>query len=206
MKIDENGKNLIKKYEQFRSYPYQDHGKGKGVWTQGWGHTRGVTANSPPLKYTKDENGNIHSPTADKWFDEDITRAENTIKRYVKVPLNQNQHNATTSFVFNAGGLHNLADKHGNRTETGFLKRLNNYDYTGAFQKELPRWIHSKGVVMNGLIKRRNEESNLAMTPVDDYNNQSNSMNHNNNMIQKFTNPKNDSPSQNIIQRLLSAL
>ena len=38
----------VAKFEGFRSRPYQDAG---GTWTIGFGHTKGVTKNTPPISY-----------------------------------------------------------------------------------------------------------------------------------------------------------
>ena len=38
----------VAKFEGFRSRPYQDAG---GTWTIGFGHTKGVSKNTPPISY-----------------------------------------------------------------------------------------------------------------------------------------------------------
>ena len=38
----------VAKFEGFRSCPYQDAG---GTWTIGFGHTKGVSKNTPPISY-----------------------------------------------------------------------------------------------------------------------------------------------------------
>lgn len=152
MNISDDGINFIKKWEGKNGKPvlkaYKDV---KGVWTIGYGHTHGVH------KGMQLEN----EQQAEDLLRNDLKKAINYSKNHVKVPLNQNQQDALISFVFNTGGLKN---KDG--SPTVFLKKLNSGNIDGAFNEELPRWIHSGGKKIQGLINRRNEEIELANKPV----------------------------------------
>ncbi|MEM7714302.1 MAG: glycoside hydrolase family protein [Cyanobacteria bacterium P01_A01_bin.68] len=82
----------------------------------------------------------------------DVTTAENTVNKLVKVPLNQNQFDALVSFVFNIG-------------ETQFasstlLSKLNQRDYNSV-PSQLNRWVHGSGKKLPGLINRRRDEGDL---------------------------------------------
>lgn len=112
-----------------------------GVYTIGYGHTKGVKKG---LKITKKE--------AEAFLREDIEQFENGVNKYVSVPLTQNQFDALVSFVYNVGlGAF--------KTST-MRKKLNTKDYAGA-ANEFLRWNKSNGVVLTGLIRRRNAEKTL---------------------------------------------
>ncbi len=150
MEISSNGINFIKRHEAWRDKPYLDP---KGVPTIGYGHTRGVTM----------KMGKISREEGERLLKEDLNRIQNFSRRNIKVPLNQNQWDAMTSFVFNTGGLRNQDKK---QTQTDFLKKLNSGMGTKAFEQEFPRWIHSGGKKLDDLIRRRGEEMQIARTPV----------------------------------------
>lgn len=86
MRISENGKNLIKKYEGHRLKAYYCP---SGILTIGWGHTGNVY-----------EGQTITQVEADRLFDEDIKRYE-AADQYGS--FNQNQFDALTSFAYNCG-------------------------------------------------------------------------------------------------------
>ena len=135
---------IIKEHEQLRLKAYLPTKNDK--WTIGWGHTKGV---KPGMVITERE--------AEQMFYEDLAWVEAAIKKYVKVPLNQNQYDAVGSFVFNIGET--------NFARSTFLRKLNAKDYTGA-ANEFPKWKYQKGVVLNGLVRRRADEKALFEKPV----------------------------------------
>ena len=145
MKLSENGIKLIKKYEGCRLKAYKCP---RGVWTIGYGHTDNVR---PDDFITQDE--------AEELFKQDVKVFENAVNKLVKVKLNQNQFDALISFAFNLG--------YGNKGLGGstLLRLLNNSDYIGA-SKQFSRWVYSGDRVLEGLIKRRNEEKELFLKPI----------------------------------------
>jgi len=145
MKLSENGTKLIKKYEGCRLKAYKCP---RGVWTIGYGHTNNVRPNDV-----------ITQNEAEELFKQDVKVFENAVNRLVKVKLNQNQFDALVSFTFNLG--------YGDRGLGGstLLRLLNNSDYIGA-SKQFSRWVYSGDRVLEGLIKRRNEEKELFLKPV----------------------------------------
>lgn len=145
MKLSENGTKLIKKYEGCRLKAYKCP---RGVWTIGYGHTNNVR---PDDVITQNE--------AEELFKQDVKVFENAVNRLIKVKLNQNQFDALVSFTFNLG--------YGDRGLGGstLLRLLNNSDYIGA-SKQFSRWVYSGDRVLEGLIKRRNEEKELFLKPV----------------------------------------
>jgi lysozyme len=90
------GEQTIKDFEQLRLVAYRDQA---GIWTNGWGHVRGVT---PFQKIT--------AAQAQTWFREDVAEAvrvvnELDVQRPEGLELTQLQFDALVSFEFNTGGL-----------------------------------------------------------------------------------------------------
>lgn len=147
MKI--SNKDLIKESEGLRLKAYLP--TPDDVWTIGWGHTKGV---QPWMTITKEQ--------AEQFLTEDLEWVEEVLRTQVKVPLNQNQYDALASFVFNLGGT--------NFANSTLLRKLNAGDYKGAAD-EFPKWNkqrqkNGKMVALTGLTKRREEERNLFLEPV----------------------------------------
>lgn len=148
MKLDEAGKNLIKRFEALRLSPYLDREK---VWTIGWGHTYGVNEKTLPIDETQ----------AEVFFSADCEPCEEIITKSVKIDLTQNEFNALVSFTFNEGvsAFHNST----------LLKKLNSGDRQGA-AKEFDRWIYATDKetgeisVVDDLIIRRALEKTLFLS------------------------------------------
>lgn len=140
MKTSTNGINLIKKYEGCYLKAYKCPA---GVWTIGYGHTGNIKSG---MKITRKQAG--------AYLKKDLVTFENAVRKYVKVPINQNQFDALVSFSFNCGV--------GALKTSTLLKKLNKKDYSGA-ANEFLRWNKSNGKVLNGLTKRRKEERKLFM-------------------------------------------
>tara|TARA_R110000868_G_scaffold77809_1_gene222564 strand:+ start:651 stop:1223 length:573 start_codon:yes stop_codon:yes gene_type:complete len=113
------------------------------VWTIGYGHTK--TA-KPGMRIT--QSG------AEALLKHDLAWVEAALKKYIKVPLTQNQYDALASFVYNLGET--------NFKNSTLLKMLNKGDYQGAAD-QLPRWNKQKGKVLKGLTIRRNHERDLFL-------------------------------------------
>jgi len=155
VKLGAAGRRLIQLYEQgpdggpaLKAYLCP-----AGVWTIGWGHTKGV------------KEGDTCTPEqADRWLDEDTDWAERAVNDLVEVPLNQNQFDALVSFVFNVGRGSGHDDPHGPSGFMGstLLRLLNMADYAGA-ANQFRRWDKSKGRVLNGLVLRRMDEKALFL-------------------------------------------
>ena len=141
-KTTENGINLIKGFEGFSSDPYQDVA---GVWTNGYGHTHGVTQDTLPVS---DEEATIN-------LQDDLFLAEDGVSTYVAVPLNDNQFDALVSFTFNLGS--------GALEHSTLLKKLNAGNYAGAAD-EFGKWVYAGGHIVNGLIARRAKERELFIS------------------------------------------
>lgn len=134
---------LIKEWEQLRLKAYLPTPNDR--WTIGWGHT---STARPGMVITEEE--------AQDLFRRDVSWAEAEVNNYVKVALTQNQFDALVSFVFNVGA--------GAWRKSTMLRKLNAGDYDGAAQ-EFPRWNKQKGKVLKGLVRRRQHEMELFLTP-----------------------------------------
>lgn len=131
--------NAIKEHEALRLTAYLP--TKNDVWTIGYGHTKGVK-----------EGMVITETQAEKFLYEDIAWVEDVIDSTVKVPLTQNQRDALGSLIFNIGGT-----AFANST---VLRKLNEKDYKGAADAFL-MWCKQKGVVLKGLVRRREQERKL---------------------------------------------
>lgn len=142
--INEDGLKLVKQFEGKRLKAYRCPA---GVWTIGYGHTKGV---KPGDTISEDE--------ADRLLADDMIDAGAEVGKCVKVALNDNQFAALASFVFNAGI--------GNLKVSTLLKRLNAGDYD-CVPSELAKWIKAsdpktgKKASLPGLVRRRAAEGEL---------------------------------------------
>ena len=85
MKIGYEGLKMIKHFEGLELNAYQC---AAGVWTIGYGHTKGVQQGMV-----------ISEETADEMLVEELKEYENYINDMVNCPLNQNQFDALVSWV-----------------------------------------------------------------------------------------------------------
>lgn len=135
------GIELIKSWEGLRTKAYLCPGN---VWTIGYGHTR--TARSGMI---------IDESLAEQLLQKDLEVYEDAVRKYVTKPTNQNQFDALVSFVFNVGVNAFM--------RSTLLKKLNAGDYRGA-ANEFHRWTLADGQRLQGLIARREDESNLFLS------------------------------------------
>jgi lysozyme len=160
LSLGDAGLKLIKDFEGFVAYPYDDlvvsggkypewtGGPLRGTLTIGYGHTN--LSNFPPkivpgLRVTEAQAAEMLRKVLAAVYEPEV-------KRLVKVPLTQNEYDALVSFTYNAGG--------GNLAKSTLLRKLNAGDYEGA-AAEFDKWVSSKGQRLNGLIRRRNAEEAL---------------------------------------------
>ncbi|MGL4673928.1 MAG: lysozyme [Wohlfahrtiimonas sp.] len=138
MKTDKKGIELIKEFEGCKLKAYQDS---VGVWTIGYGHTKGVKKGDV---ITQDQ--------ANQFLIEDLADAENAVNRLVEVEINQDMFDALVSFTYNLGS--------GNLSKSTLLRLLNQGRYSEASDQFLI-WNKAGGVVLNGLVRRRKAEQKL---------------------------------------------
>ena len=135
-----NGLLLIKSFEGLRLQAYRDP---VGIWTIGYGTTRGV---QPSMSISEAE--------AEKFLQQDLARFEQAINDAVEVPINDNQFSALASFTYNVGP--------GAFRSSTLLKLLNQGDIQGAAD-QFPRWNRAGGKVLAGLTRRRSAERSLFL-------------------------------------------
>jgi lysozyme len=140
--------NLITPFEGFSSIPYQDPA---GVWTIGNGSTRDlngdpVTASTPPITDIQ----------AKQLLMRDLSAAVTTVANDVLQPITKNMAAALEDFVYNLGP--------GDLASSTLLKLLNAGQYAEA-AAQFDLWDHSGGVELSGLLRRREAERQLFMTP-----------------------------------------
>lgn len=141
MNISQNAIDIIKHFEGCRLSAYKCPA---GIWTIGYGHTgadvkKGMT---------------ITQEQAESLLKQDLIVHTNNVLKLVKVPLTQNQFDALVSFEYNVG--------YGNFAKSTLLKLLNQKKYEDA-AKQFLRWKYAKGIVLAGLVKRRNAEMKLFL-------------------------------------------
>lgn len=142
MEVSRQGLALIQQFEGCRLEAYRDS---VGVWTIGYGSTRGV---EPGDRITKTQ--------ALELLEADVERHADYVRRYVNVALTQSQFDALCSFVFNVGG--------GAFQRSTLLRKLNDGDCFGAAD-ELLRWTKAGGKELAGLVRRREAERALFLQP-----------------------------------------
>ena len=138
MNIGNKGLEMIKHFEGLELNAYQC---AAGVWTIGYGHTKGVQKGMV-----------ISEDTANEMLVEELKEYENYINTLVEVELNQNQFDAMVSWVYNLGSS--------NLQASTLLKVLNAGDYEGV-PAQIMRWNKAGGKVLEGLTRRRQAEADL---------------------------------------------
>lgn len=145
MNIGTKGLTLIKKYEGFYSKPYLDP---IGIPTIGYGATYYPNGKKVTMK-----DKALTEKEASDLLAKMLVTYENDVKRLVKRELNQNQFDALVSFTYNLGGA--------NLGKSTLLKKLNVNPCDKTIKDEFLKWNKAGGKVLNGLTKRRKDESEL---------------------------------------------
>ncbi len=141
MKTSQKGIDLIKHFEGCRLEAYKCPA---GVWTIGYGHTRGVKINQ---KITINQ--------AEQFLIEDLKVYEKAVNELITVKLNQAQFDALVSFTYNLGV--------GALSGSTLRKKLNAGLYN-EIPNQLKRWVYAGRKRYAGLIIRRKVEAHLFST------------------------------------------
>ncbi|OUM70404.1 glycoside hydrolase family 24 protein [Piromyces sp. E2] len=138
-KTSEFGRNFIKNFENLKLEAYQCP---SGVWTIGWGHTKGVK-----------EGDKITKAQAEELFNKDISIAEKAVNKYQKTyNFNKNQYDALVSFALNIGNIDELTSN-GSRSIDMIRKKIPEYNKG--------RDKNNNKVILPGLVNRRKDELQL---------------------------------------------
>jgi lysozyme len=134
--------NLVKQFEGCKLKAYQDVG---GVWTIGYGATGMLIG--PETTWTQDQANN------DLIFRLNACGAQ--VRAAIGSNANQNQFDALTSLIYNIG----VAAFRGSE----LVRLVNARSYQAAADQFL-LWDHVKGVVVPGLLARRQHERALFLS------------------------------------------
>lgn len=137
MKCSDKLIEKIKEFEGFSSAPYKCAG---GVYTIGYGHTKGVRATSP--KITREEG--------ERLLRQDLAIVEKEVNA-LKAAKTQGQFDALVDFAFNLG-LNALL-------YSTLLKRIREDAPMADIQREFRRWVYANNVKLKGLVIRRDWEA-----------------------------------------------
>lgn len=140
MNYSRDGLHLTEQFEGCKFEAYQDS---KGVWTIGYGHTRGVHAG---MTCTQQQ--------AEQWLAEDIAWAASEVNKLVHVSLTQEEFDALVDFTFNCGC--------GNFDHSTLLALVNKGDYVAA-AAQFQLWDHVGAKVSAGLLRRREAEQKMFL-------------------------------------------
>jgi lysozyme len=146
---------MIKHHEGVRQKPYRCPAL---LWTVGVGHV--IDPSHIGVKF--DERKSLPIPTGwDRTLSmeevndilaQDLRRFEKGVLRLCPNGLTQHRFDALVSFSFNVGL--------GNLQRSSIRMKHNRGDYDGAAEAFM-QWTKAGGRVLNGLVKRRTDESNL---------------------------------------------
>lgn len=144
MKTSESGKEFIKRFESLSLKPYLDI---IGVPTIGYGNTyyadgKKVTIHDKPL--TVKSANDLFDFVLNKDF-------ETPINNMLTKPITQNQFDAIVSLAYNIG-INNFKS-------STLLKKLKINPDDKSIHLEFLKWNKSGGKIVNGLTRRRMEES-----------------------------------------------
>lgn len=138
MKTSQKGIDLIKSFEGCKLTAYKCPA---GVWTIGYGHTGDVQ-----------EGQTITSDYAETLLRSDLVKFELKVSKYdPQYDWKQNEFDAMVSFAYNIGNIDQLTDR-GNRSKEVIAEKILLYN-------------KAAGQVLNGLIRRREAEKVLFLTP-----------------------------------------
>ena len=136
--ISQNGINFIKQWEGLFLKSYDD---GVGVWTIGYGHTKGVKSGQT-----------ITLEQAEQFLKDDLKEFENAVNS-LGLSLTQNQFDSLVSFLFNVGtGALSTEYKIGRDLKSGNLNNV---------PSDMLAWCNGGGHYIQGLYNRRVAEANL---------------------------------------------
>lgn len=143
--MTQEGIELIKSFEGLRLKAYKCPA---GVWTIGYGHTKGVK-----------EGDVITEEEAEDMLKKDVLNFEINVRGAVIPNLNDHQYDALTSFAYNVGL--------GNFRKSTLLRLINSgitarEDITNQFM----RWVYAGGKKLTGLVRRRTAEAELYFLPI----------------------------------------
>ena len=130
---------LIGKIKEFEGFSNTAYRCAAGVWTCGFGTTKGITATT---RCTRQE--------AERWLMEDLAPIEAYLNTIPEVDT-QGRFDACADFCYNLGL--------GAFKDSTLLKKIKAGAPTAEIQAEFRRWVYAKGKKLKGLVRRREWEA-----------------------------------------------
>jgi lysozyme len=150
MTTSDTGIAYIKQFEGYSDYVYQCSA---GKWTIGYGHTGSDTTQLGWFDGTNYRNP-ITLEQAEEMLRQDLRKFEAAVNEALYgIWLNQNQFDALVSFTYNVG-----ADAFKNST---LLKMIRSDPMQWSIKAEFAKWVNAGGKRNEGLVKRRQKETEL---------------------------------------------
>lgn len=143
MRTSDNGKFVLKHYEQCRLRAYPDPATNGAPWTIGYGHADG----------TVKPTDTITQAQADGLLNADLLKFEASLNKFIagwKTPPTQGQFDAMMDLMFNIG--------QGAFKPDAIDGDFDDYITTGnlsEIRKRIPQFRMAAGKVMYGLVRRR---------------------------------------------------
>lgn len=148
MNISQKGLDLIRNFEGFKAFPYQD---ARGIWTIGYGTT--YYPNGFKVSHTDMSVNEEQAMTCLRYHID--RRVIPAIKKHLgndeNIALSQHQIDALCSFVYNIG-----ASAFEGST---LLKDIRSGAAAEVITTDFMMWVKSGGMLLKGLIKRRQAEA-----------------------------------------------
>ena len=138
MKTLSTGLALIKRFEGFSATPYLCPAR---IWTIGYGHVL-----LPAERHTLMQ---VDEAMAERLLIGDVHFAERAVRKYIHIPLSQNQFDALVSFTFNVGA---------GALQRSALRRVINRGEADEIPRQWMRWVWGGGRRLTGLARRRAAE------------------------------------------------
>ena len=139
---------MIKSFEALSLKAYHGKADRAGVWTIGWGHTKGVRPGDVVTRERAEELFNADLEPVEKTLNADLVTGR------PRPLVTQDQFDALCSFVFNEGSGHYL--------DSTLRRKIKQGDIMGA-AGEFERWIYADHKIAPGLINRRAAEQKLFL-------------------------------------------
>ncbi len=130
---------LVGKIKEFEGYSNTAYKCAAGVWTCGYGTTKGIT---PTTRCTRAE--------AEQWLLRDLAPVEAYLNTISEVNT-QGKFDALLSFTYNLGL--------GNLKSSTLLRKIKAGASTEDIQEQFRRWVYAGGKVLKGLVRRREWEA-----------------------------------------------
>ena len=130
---------LVGKIKEFEGYSNTAYKCAAGVWTCGYGTTKGIT---PTTRCTRAE--------AEQWLLRDLAPVEAYVNTIPEVNT-QGKFDALVDFAYNLGL--------GNLKQSTLLRKIKAGASTEDIQEQFRCWVYAGGKVLKGLVRRREWEA-----------------------------------------------